>query len=170
MASMKYSLLGFLLVLCMKGISQDKIHWMTWNEAVTANDQHPKKIFVDVYTDWCGWCKRMDQSTFTDSAVVSTMNKYFYAVKLNAEQKESIMWRDMEFKWIEGGRNGFNSLALEILDRQMSFPSFVMLDKEFARISISPGYKEAPAILKELRYAYEELYRTMTWDEYKSKS
>ena len=98
------------------------------------------------------------------------MNTYFYAVKLNAEQKESIFWRDMEFKWIEGGRSGFNSLALEILDRQMSFPSFVMLDKEFARISISPGYKEPPALLKELKYAYEELYRSMTWDEYRSKS
>ena len=170
MSFMKYSFIAFLLLLCVEGYSQDKIHWMTWNEAVAANEKTPKKIFVDVYTDWCGWCKKMDAATFTDSSVVATMNKYFYAVKLNAEQKESILWRDMEFKWIEGGRNGFNSLALEILDRQMSFPTFVMLDKEFARISISPGYKEPPALMKELKYAYEELYRTMTWDEYKSKS
>jgi len=112
----------------------------------------------------------MDQSTFKDSAVVATMNAHFYAVKMNAEQKESIFWREMEFKWVEGGRSGFNSLALELLDRQMSFPSFVTLDKEFARISISPGYKEPPALLKELKYAYEELYRTMSWDDYKSKS
>jgi thioredoxin-related protein len=112
----------------------------------------------------------MDQSTFKDSVVVATMNAHFYAVKMNAEQKESIFWREMEFKWTAGGRNGYNSLALELLDRQMSFPSFVTLDKEFARISISPGYKEPPALLKELRFAYEELYRTMSWEEYRSKS
>jgi thioredoxin-related protein len=169
MALLRYTLSG-LLILVTIGLYGQGIKWMSWNEAVEANAKTPKKIFVDVYTDWCGWCKRMDQSTFTDSVVVATMNANFYAVKLNAEQKESIFWRDMEFKWIEGGRSGFNSLALELLDRQMSFPSFVTLDKEFARISISPGYKEAPALLKELRYAYEELYRTLTWEEYKSKS
>ena len=169
MALLRYSLSALLILFCLNLFSQG-IKWMSWTEAVEANAKNPKKIFVDVYTDWCGWCKRMDQSTFKDSAVVATMNANFYAVKLNAEQKESIFWRDMEFKWIEGGRNGFNSLALELLDRQMSFPSFVMLDKEFARISISPGYKEPPALLKELKYAYEELYRTMSWEEYRSKS
>ncbi len=162
--------LSTLLVLISLSLYSQGIKWMSWNDAVEANAKTPKKIFVDVYTDWCGWCKRMDQTTFTDSTVVATMNDKFYAVKLNAEQRESIFWRDMEFKWIDGGRNGFNSLALELLNHQMSFPSFVMLDKEFARISISPGYKEPPALLKELRYAYEELYRTMSWDEYKSKS
>jgi thioredoxin-related protein len=169
MSFLRYSLSAFLVFISFSIFGQG-IKWMSWTEAVEANAKVPKKIFVDVYTDWCGWCKRMDQTTFADSAVVSTMNANFYAVKLNAEQKESIFWRDMEFKWVEGGRSGFNSLALEILDRQMSFPSFVMLDKEFARISISPGYKEPPALLKELKFAYEELYRTMSWEDYKSKS
>jgi len=169
MALLRYTILVVLITISANLYGQE-IKWMTWTEAVAANEKEPKKIFVDVYTDWCGWCKRMDQSTFKDSAVVATMNAHFYAVKMNAEQKESIFWREMEFKWVEGGRSGFNSLALELLDRQMSFPSFVTLDKEFARISISPGYKEPPAILKELKYAYEELYRTMTWEEFKAKS
>jgi thioredoxin-related protein len=169
MAFIRYSLTSLLFFICLTSYGQG-IKWMTWNEAVEANDKTPKKIFVDVYTDWCGWCKRMDQTTFTDSSVIKTMNDYFYAVKLNAEQKESIFWRDMEFKWVASGRNGFNTLALELLDRQMSFPSFVMLDKEFARISISPGFKGPDDLLKELRYAYQELYRTMSWNEYRSKS
>jgi len=169
MALLRYSILGVLILITVSLHSQE-IKWMTWTEAVAANEKNPKKIFVDVYTDWCGWCKRMDQSTFKDSVVVATMNAHFYAVKMNAEQKESIFWREMEFKWTAGARNGYNSLALELLDRQMSFPSFVTLDKEFARISISPGYKEPPALLKELRFAYEELYRTMSWEEYRSKS
>jgi len=169
MSFLKYPL-SVMLIFFSIGLYSQGIKWMSWTEAVEANNKEPKKIFVDVYTDWCGWCKRMDQTTFADSTIIATMNANFYAVKLNAEQKESIMWRDMEFKWVAGGRSGFNSLALEILDRQMSFPSFVMLDKEFARIAISPGYKEPPALLKELKYASDELYRKMTWEEYRSKS
>ena len=170
MSSMKYSFIAFLLLLCVAGYSQDKIQWMTWNEAVAANEKAPKKIFVDVYTDWCGWCKKMDQTTFKDSAVIAMMSENFYAVKMNAEQKDSIVWKGIVWKWTPGGRSGYNSLALELLDRQMSFPSFVLLASDDVRIAISPGYKEPAALMKELIFAYQELYKTMTWDEYKSKS
>ncbi|HJW29016.1 MAG TPA: DUF255 domain-containing protein, partial [Saprospiraceae bacterium] len=166
----KHSLSLILSLILTLGLQAQGIKWMSWNEAVEANKTAPKKIFVDVYTDWCGWCKRMDATTFQDSAVVAMMNKNFYAVKLNAEQKESIFWHDMEWKWVPGGRSGFNSLALELLDRQMSFPSFVMLASEDVRIAISPGYKEPAALMKELKFAAEEMYKTTTWQEYLSRS
>jgi len=38
------------------------VMWYSWEEAVEANKEEPRKFFVDVYTDWCGWCKRMDLS------------------------------------------------------------------------------------------------------------
>jgi thioredoxin-related protein len=170
MSVVKYTLTTLLFFVSLTMFGQE-IKWMTWNEAVDANAKQPKKIFVDVYTDWCGWCKRMDQTTFKDSSVVAFMSEYFYAVKLNAEQKESIFLRDMEFKWVEGGRNGYNTLAAELLDRQMSYPTFVLLDSEFARIMISPGYKEPPMLLKQLMFAKEEAYRNGgTWEAYQSKS
>ena len=143
---------------------------MTWEEAAAANDKKPKKIFVDVYTDWCGWCKKMDQTTFKDSAVVELMNKDFYAVKLNAEQKETIVWKGYEFKWVPNGRGGSNELASIILDKRMSFPSFVMLDSEYKTIAISPGYKLGDALIKELKFACEEHYKTTDWQTYLSKT
>ena len=169
MSFTKNSLILLIVFVNFAGISQD-IKWLSWEEATTANDKKPKKLFVDIYTDWCGWCKRMDQGTFKDSSIIAYMNANFYAVKLNAEQKESIFWQDTEFKWMEGGRNGFNTLAVELLDRQMSFPSFVILDGAYAKILVSPGYKEAPALLKQLKFAKEEAYRDGTWEEYQSKS
>jgi thioredoxin-related protein len=170
MSFRKYCVIVIGLLIATQATSQG-IQWMTWNEAAEANAKQPKKIFVDVYTDWCGWCKRMDQTTFKDSSLVAYMNEHFYAIKLNAEQKESIVWKDFEFAWVAGGRNGYNELAAIILERQMSFPSFVMLDEEFVRIMISPGYKEASAMLKQLQFAKEEIYNTgMTWETYQSKS
>ena len=170
MSFSKYSILVFALLISTLATGQE-IRWMTWDEAVAANVTSPKKIFVDVYTDLCGWCKRMDQTTFRDSTLVDYMNKHFYAIKFNAEQKETITWKGYEFKWIAGGRNGYNELAAIILERQMSYPSFVLLDEEFIRIMISPGYKDAPAMLKQLMFAAEEAYENGgTWEAYQSKS
>src|SRR5688572_12351082 len=84
-------------------LQAQEIKWMTWEQAAAANEKEPRKIFVDIYTDWCGWCKRMDVTTFIDPAVTKLMNEKFYAVKLNAEQKETIRWRDLEWVWIAGG-------------------------------------------------------------------
>ncbi|HTB31563.1 MAG TPA: DUF255 domain-containing protein, partial [Bacteroidia bacterium] len=43
-----------------------EIHWVNFDEAVKLNEKHPRKILIDVYTQWCGWCKKMDASTYTD--------------------------------------------------------------------------------------------------------
>src|SRR5215510_7762864 len=68
----------------------DEIKWMSFQDAVEKNKTEPKKMFIDVYTGWCGWCKRMDATTFKDPTVVNYMNKYFRAVKLDAETKDTI--------------------------------------------------------------------------------
>lgn len=56
------------------------ITWMSFEEAVAKSQKEPRKMFIDVYTDWCGWCKRMDATTFQDSIVAKYMGEKFYAV------------------------------------------------------------------------------------------
>ena len=169
MSLLKYSL-STLLLMIVFNVSSQEIKWMTWEAAAAANEKQPKKIFVDVYTDWCGWCKKMDATTFKDPAIISQLNASFYAVKLNAEQKESIMWKGEEFKWYPGGRDGVNKLAHDLVDGKLSYPTYVILDSEFARILISPGYMEAPDLIKELKYAAENHYKTTSWEVFKAKS
>ena len=69
--------------------------------ALTTAEESPKKIFIDVYTDWCGWCKRMDKATFQRPEVATYMNEHFYNVKFNAEQKEDIEILGNNFKFID---------------------------------------------------------------------
>ncbi len=137
----------------------EEIKWLTWEEAVKANETSKKKLFVDVYTDWCGWCKVMDRKTFSNPDVIKYMNEHFYAVKLDAEQKEAISWNGKEFTWVDSGRNGVHTLAYSLLDGKMSFPSFVFLTENFERIRISKGFKEAAKFMEELRFAAEEKYK-----------
>ncbi|MCB0662202.1 MAG: DUF255 domain-containing protein [Saprospiraceae bacterium] len=150
-------------------VAADEIKWMTWEEAVKACEKEPRKIFVDCYTDWCGWCKRMDQTTFKDDAVVAFMNKNFYAVKFDAEQQEEIKWRNMTFQYVKAGRRGVHQLAYSLLDGKLSYPSFVYLNEKFDRISISKGYKEPDALQKELQWVAGNHYKNTSFKDFSGR-
>ncbi len=138
----------------------ETIQWMTFEEAVAANQTTQKKFLVDVYTDWCGWCKVMDRKTFTNPEIVSYINEHFYAVKLNAEQRETIHFNDVDFVWHDSGRNGIHELAYSLLDGEMSYPAFVFLTEDFKRIRIAKGFKQADGFMKDLTFAAEEKFKS----------
>lgn len=150
--------------------AEGEIAWMTWDEAVKANEKKPKKIFIDFYTDWCGWCKKMDKSTFVDPTVVEYVNKNFYAVKFNAEQKEDVVFKGTTFSWMSSGRGGVHKLAYDLLDGRLGYPSYVYLTPTFERILISPGYKDAPMLQKELKFVNEDHYKNTSWDQFRSSN
>ena len=142
------------------------IKWYTFDEAIALTKENPKKIFVDVYTDWCGWCKTMDKQTFTDAGVIKYMNEKFYAVKFNAEQREEISLDNHVFKYIPQGSRGVHELAYSLLDGKMGYPAFVYLNEKLERITISPGFKPAPDMLKELKFIGDDYFKNKSWQEY----
>lgn len=143
------------------------IKWYSWDEAIALNAKKPKKIFIDLYTEWCGYCKKMDASTFKDEAVAKYMNEHFYAVKFDAEQKGDVVYNNHTFQHHpEVGRNGVHELAYALLDGKLSYPSFVYMDEKIERISISPGYKDPATLLKEMHFTAEEHYKTKSWADY----
>lgn len=153
--------------------AKESIKWYSWEEAIELNKKEQKKIFIDVYTDWCGWCKRMDNSTFKNKDVIKYMNDNFYAVKFNAEQKEEINYKGHTLKYVGKGRRGYHELAYSLLDGRMGYPAFVYLAEDEKRITVSPGYKDAKTIMKELVFISEDHFKTTSFDDflktYKSK-
>lgn len=147
----------------------DALKWYSWEEAVKANETEKKIFLVDCYTYWCGWCKKMDKTTFQDPEVTKYLAKHFYPIKLDAEQKEDIQFQGETFKWMAGGRNGVHTLAYSLMEGKMSYPTIVYLNENFERIMISPGFKQAPQIMKELKYAAEGHYKDTKWDAFKMK-
>ncbi len=142
-----------------KSLANDKaIKWYTIEEALEARKANPKKLFIDTYTDWCGWCKVMDRKTFTDPDVIRFLNENFYAVKFNAEQKESIDFQGHTYKYVVTKPNadpkrekGIHELAYTLLDRRTSYPSFVLLDEGLGRMGIIKGYKAPETFLPLLK-------------------
>ena len=151
------------------GSEEAAIKWISWEEAIKASEKQPKKIFVDVYTDWCGWCKQMDRTTFSDPKVVEVVNKNFYAVKFDAEGKNDIAYGNRTVKFIASGSRGVHELAYALLDGRMGYPSYVYLNEKQERITISPGYKPTEPFLKELSFIIGEHYKTTSFDEYMKK-
>jgi thioredoxin-related protein len=109
------------------------INWVSITEAYQMNQKEPRKIFVDVYTNWCGWCKKMDKDTFTDPDVVDMVNEKFYAVKLNAENTDPIIMAG-------------DTTTAQMIARSMGvsgYPTIVYIKEDFKTIQPVPGYQNA---------------------------
>lgn len=132
--------------------SSTELNWITVEEASKiAEGNNDKKFIIDVYTDWCHWCKVMDKKTFTDPNLIKYLNENFYVVKFNAEQKEDVSYKGKNYKWEAMGRNGVHMLGYELLQGRMSYPSLVYLNSNLEPIFVSPGYKEPSQLLNELK-------------------
>lgn len=148
--------------------ASNKINWMSFEEAVKLNETQPKKIFIDVYTDWCGWCTKMDQTTFTDQDIINYINENFYAVKFNAEQSESIEFNGHTFTNTpsQGGRKNTHQLAAALLQGKVSYPSYVFMNENNQLLTAVPGYADAKNFMPILKYFGSNAFKTMDWNEF----
>jgi thioredoxin-related protein len=124
------------------------VKWMTFEEAVEKSKTEKRKIFIDVYTDWCGWCKVMDKNTFTDPQIARLLNEKYYAVKFDAEQTADVVFRGTTFKFVPFGNKGAHQLAMALLNNNLSYPNFVFLDEEFRIVPIFSGSTSVPGYRK----------------------
>jgi thioredoxin-related protein len=145
-----------------------EVKWLTFEEAIEKSKTEKRKFFIDVYTDWCGWCKVMDKQTFSDPLVAKVLNEKFYPVKFNAEQKESITFKGTTFKYIESGRSGYHELAAALLNNQLSYPTVVFVDEEFTSLSPLPGFRQAQEFHKFAMYFAEDHFKKgqNSWKEF----
>ncbi len=130
--------------------AQEQIQWMKFEEAVAANANNPKMILVDVYTDWCGWCKKMDKDTFTDPRVVAHLKKNFYAVKLNGE--------DTKRRFPFMGKT-FSEAEMAVAMRVNSYPNFVVIEPGLQNLAQLPGYREPADFLAGLTELIEKAFK-----------
>ena len=129
------------------------IVWLSIAEAEQLTDKTPKKIYVDFYTDWCGWCKVMDRETFTDKEVISYLNSNFYAVKFDAESTTNVTFNGV----IYNRHSGMNGFAGKVLGPRAGFPTSAFFSEDKSVLEVAPGYKDVSKFMNEMKriYSYE---------------
>ncbi len=134
------------------------VAWMAWDQAMTTAQTEGKFIVVDVYTDWCHWCKVMDDKTYVDPAVAGLMKESFAAVKLNAERENTVNFKGKAYTEMDLARSfGVNG-----------YPTTLFLASDGTVIGKIPGYIEAPVFKKILEYLTSNSYKSMSLDQYLS--
>ncbi|MBC6998287.1 DUF255 domain-containing protein [Cytophaga sp. FL35] len=162
-------LLGFLTLFSASFTTYaQEVEWLSWDQAaeLASTDENPKKIFVDVYTDWCGWCKKMDKDTFQDPEVAEYMAKNFYMVKLDGEGKDPIEFKGKTYKFVPQGRKGYHEFAAALLQGRLSYPTTIFLDEEMNMLSPVPGYQKPEPFLAIAKYFGDNIYKEKDWSSY----
>ena len=172
----KLLLIAIVLLGVTKVNAQEKINWISMTEALTAQKENPKKIFMDVYTVWCGPCKLLDKRTFANKDVIQFVNENYYAVKFNAEGTEEIYYNDFKYtnpNYQEGrkGRNSQHLLAHAL--KITGYPSMVFFKDDGKLIQTLVGYRTPEQLEIYLKMIANDDYLKLTtnkaWEEYQEK-
>jgi len=166
---MKQTFLTILIMaITLPAFSQkDKVQWYSFEKAVELNKKEPKKILVDVYTDWCGWCKKMKKNTFNHPEIAKYINKHFYPVRFDAESNKKVEFKGRTFSKDKNKSKRPHQLAIALLQGKMSYPSVAYLNENNQLITAVPGYYSPKDMEPILYFFKEDAYKNQSFEEYK---
>jgi len=150
-----------------------QVNWVTIDEAQELNKKEPRKIMVDVYTTWCGPCKMMVKYTFNDKLISDYINKYYYAVKFNAEGPDSCTFKSTVFKnpgYVKDkpGRNGTHQFtqAIAPVNGRIAYPTIVFIDQELNLVTGVQGFQKPEQFEPMLKFIKEDAHKTSNWEAF----
>ena len=165
---------GFLLV-CPVIMAENKlkkepakeahINWLTIDELQVKMREKPKKVYMDMYTDWCGWCKKMEASTFSNPDVIKYMNEHFYCVRFNAERRDTFRFMGKQY-YFEPEKK-VNNLAFELMRGQLSYPTSIFFEELFQNAQPVAGYQDVKGMELLLKFFGENSVKNQQqWLDY----
>lgn len=160
-------LLNLFLCFAFPYFLQAQVQWKSINEAEKLAAQTNKKIMVKVYTNWCGWCKEMDKSTFPDASLSKVLNDNYISAVFNAEQPESVNWGGVENKFVATQQSrGYHELSKKWLGDKLTYPTIVILNEQGQLIQAIPGYRKALELEQILAYFAINGHHKMPFNEF----
>lgn len=142
------------LVFSFEEKAKETVNWISFAELEKTYTNNPKPILVDLYTNWCGWCKEMDRITYGNAKVASYINEHYYAVKYNAESKDSVTFNKIKYGFNKAAKT--NDLALYLSFGDRSYPNTIFLSDPSSRPAPLSGYMKPKEIEGPMRYFVEK--------------
>lgn len=139
-----------------KGASSDKIVWKSFDAGMSEAKKNGKKVLIDVYTDWCGWCKKMDAGTYSDKKVMEYLKKNFVVIKLNPEKDGTVTYDGKKYSAADFSQGmGVNG-----------YPATLFLKSDGKPITLLPGYSEAEMFLHIISFIGDDHYEKKKFADY----
>ncbi|QDO93610.1 DUF255 domain-containing protein [Formosa sediminum] len=166
---MKKGLFILVLIFAVGIVNAQEINWLSFNEALKLQKKEPKKIMMDAYTNWCGPCKMLDKNTFQNKDVVAYVNENYYAVKFNAEGKESITYQEQVYEnpnfdpAKENRRNSVHEFTMAL--GVNAYPTIVFLDETAQVITPVRGYQNPQQLELYLKLFSTDKYKELDSQE-----
>ncbi len=154
----------FVFLLLSTAASAGEINWLSPQEVDKLMAEKPKKVIVDFYTSWCGWCKVMDKKTYANPAVIDYINENFYAIKFDAESKESFDFQGETYKFNPKARA--HDWAITYLGGRMSYPTTLFFLENFQNPMSVPGYVKTPMLETIMTYINTEKFKSQDFEDY----
>lgn len=148
------------------------VNWMTIEQADKEFQKVQKPFLIDVYTDWCSWCKHMLKTTYSNPNIAAYINTNFYPVQINAETRDTLTFRGKKYESVlVGQRRGKdvynNTLASALLNNKMSYPTTVFISRDSKLTLPVPSYMNTSQIEPILVYFVEDLHRFIEPNQYR---
>ena len=142
------------------------VNWLSIKEAQKKNKEVQKPFIIDIYTDWCGWCKHMMKTTYSNAGIANYINSNFYPVKFDAETKDTIEYNGKIYKPTSKEPKTPHELAIKFLGTSLSYPSTMFVTNNFEYNLLSQGFIEDKKIEPLLIFMVENAWRNSVYDEF----
>lgn len=143
--SLSFALIFLALLIGISDVqAASRIKWYSYDEGMVRREEEQKNVFLNFYTQWCGFCKKMDNETFRDPAVIAYLNEHFISIKINSEKQRR--------------------LATEYY--VMGLPTSWFISEKGEKISNLPGYVSADMLINILKYVHTGSYKRMSFGNF----